>query len=501
MDNFLWREGKKHTTEMSRTLKIINIAAFSIWIALLSLVVYRQYAGTTLEKTEALKGSIDKATYWYDIYAGSKKIGFASTTYEKVGEEIIIRHEREYKVKSGNDEKTLLQYMKCLSDAEYSMKSFEFSSHFKGENGIKITGEVDSEDIIFFIESMDKRKTYRLSKQGRDIYLPITLIPVVHLKKPALHATFLVPTLNLTALSVDEIKVELEEVRLLKVLTNILSLYKFKVGESIVWINDRGIIIKQEYPSGITFYSQVEKFADDPADRILFDYTSLPYFRSNKVITDPEKLRRLRVSLRGFKFDPQLYLNSAVKLEHDVLTIEKEDIEHIKERTYRLPYMKADLQKYLSPDEWVRSTYKSLMETGRIYARSYNYDAFLFSQYVTAYTYGLIRTTPMFVLSNSEEFLKTLSGDYLERTIMFATYSRAGGLPTRLVGGLVYLNGYFYFHTWPEIWFDKWIPVDPTFAQFPADVTHIPLREGSVKDITSLVNELKSLDIEVLEAS
>ncbi|MCX5718411.1 MAG: transglutaminase domain-containing protein, partial [Nitrospirae bacterium] len=65
----------------------------------------------------------------------------------------------------------------------------------------------------------------------------------------------------------------------------------------------------------------------------------------------------------------------------------------------------------------------------------------------------------------------------------------------------VYKDGYFYFHTWPEVWFDKWIPVDPTLAQFPADVTHIPLKEGTLKDIISILNDLKNIKIEILEAS
>lgn len=75
---------------MSRTLKIVNIAVFCIWLALLSLLLYRQYAGVSLERPQVVMGAISKAANWYDIYAGTKKIGFASTTFEKVGDEIII---------------------------------------------------------------------------------------------------------------------------------------------------------------------------------------------------------------------------------------------------------------------------------------------------------------------------------------------------------------------------------------------------------------------------
>jgi transglutaminase-like putative cysteine protease len=74
-------------------------------------------------------------------------------------------------------------------------------------------------------------------------------------------------------------------------------------------------------------------------------------------------------------------------------------------------------------------------------------------------------------------------------------------LPTRLVQGLVYVDGYFYFHAWPEVWFDHWVPVDPSLAQFPADVTHIPLRQGTLNEINTFVNDLKKLNIEIMEAS
>jgi len=42
------------------------------------------------------------------------------------------------------------------------------------------------------------------------------------------------------------------------------------------------------------------------------------------------------------------------------------------------------------------------------------------------------------------------------------------------------------------------VPVDPTFFQFPADVSHIPLKEGTLKDIISVVDELNAIRVEVL---
>ncbi len=484
---------------MSRTLKIINVSVVCIWIGLLSLVLYRQYAGAPLEKQQALKGSIDKTIHWHDIYAGAKKIGFASTTIERVGDEIIIRHEREMKVMKNGKDSVLFDRLKCLSDLSFSIKSFEYTSHFKDEKGIKLSGEVDSGEVIFFLESAEKRKTHKTPTRGRDFYLPVTFISALVQKNPVPDSVYTIPVLDFNTLSIKDMKVSLEEIRPIKIGINIRSLYKFSAGGAVWWSNEKGVIVKEESPAGFTLYSQPEAVAKDPSDRILFDYTSLPYFKSERIIQDSESLKRLKARIRGFRLDPKIYENSTVTLKNDVLEIEKKDGDYLEGKTYTLPYAENMSPEYLSPDEWVLSNFEPLHNTGRIFSKARNYDAFLLTQYLSGYLFQLIRTMPVFVLSNSENFLKTLSGDYLERTVMFATYARAAGLPTRLVGGLVYKDGHFYFHTWPEVWFDKWVPVDPTLAQFPADVTHIPLKEGTLKDIVSIVDNLKNIEIEILE--
>ncbi|MCL4476510.1 MAG: transglutaminase-like domain-containing protein [Nitrospirae bacterium] len=485
---------------MSRTLKIVNIAVFIIWIALLSLLLYRQYAGTPLGKQEALKG-ISKLTHWYDIYAGPKKVGFARYTFEWVGDEIIIRYEQEVKIKQGDREKFLIESYRCLSNSNYAIKSFEYSSHYKDEKGIKVTGEVDADAVVFFLESPEKRKTFRTSTKGKDIYLSTTFIPAIIQKNPSPHSVFTVPMLDFINLSIDDMRVVVEEIRPMKLGIQVVSYYKMRVGNQIFWSNEKGITVKEEYPGGLTLYSQTEALAKDPTDRILFDSISLPFLRSNKIVKDAESLKLLKVRINGFPLDAGLYDKSLVTLQNDTLFIRKEDPEEFKKKSYLLPCKDQAVRRYLQPDEWVLSDNRTVKGNALNMAAVEKNDAFRLARYLNSNLYFTVKTMPLFVLTNSLDTFASHVGDHLQRTVMFASFARAAGLPVRLVGGLVYRDGYFYFHTWPEAWFGKWIPMDPTLAQFPADVTHIPLREGSVKDITSLVNELKSLDIEVLEAS
>lgn len=486
---------------MSRTIKIITVMVFCTWVALISILLYKNYAGTPLEKTQALKEAFDKKTYWYDIYIGTRKTGFAITTFEKAGNEIIIKHKREIKVKKNGEETLLIENLKTLCDLNYSIKTFEYTSNFKGEKGIKARGEVDEGEIIFFLESPEKRKTHKISTGGKDFYLPITLIPVIHQKYPSPNKPFLAPMLDLSILSINDVRVVLEEIRPIKVGINIRSLYKFRIGDTIIWTNEKGIIIKEELPSGITLYSQVENIAKESDDRILFDYTTLPSFKSNKLLPDTEILTLLKIKIKGFSLDPQLYENSLITIENDILTIRKKDAEFMKQKTYTLPYKNDELSTYLKADTWVMSEHKTIRSNALKMAVVEKNDAFRMARYLTSNLYFTVSPMPMFTLSDSMDIFNAHLGDYLERTVMFASFARAAGLPTRAVGGVVYKNGYFYFHAWPEVWFGKWVPVDPTLAQFPADVTHIPLKEGTLTDIISITDDLKNIKIEIMEAS
>lgn len=485
---------------MAKTIKITNIAVFCIWIALLALLLHRQYAGAPMEKQQALKGTVSKAAYWYDIYSGTKKIGFASYMFEWVGDEIIIRYEQKMKIKQEDGEKILIDSYRCLSNSSYAIKSFEYSSNYEGEKGIKVSGEVDSDAIIFYLETSEKRKTYRSSTKGKDIYLPTTFIPAIIQKRPSPDSIFTISMLDFINASIYDVRVEVEEIRPVKLGIQVVSYYKIRVGNQIYWSNEKGITVKEEYPGGITYYLQTETIAKDPTDKVLFDPITLPYFRSNMILSDAENLKSLKVRMKGFPLDPSIYDKSLVTLLNDTLIIQKGNHEELKKKSYPLPCKDEAVSRYLRADDWVLSDDETVKGNALNMAVLEKNDAFRLAQYLNSNLYFTVVSMPLFVMTNSLDIFKSKSGDDLQRTVMFASFARAAGLPTRLVWGLVYRDGYFYFHIWPEVWFDKWIPIDPTLAQFPADVTHIPLKEGTLKDIISIVDDLKNIEIKILEA-
>jgi hypothetical protein len=108
--------------------------------------------------------------------------------------------------------------------------------------------------------------------------------------------------------------------------------------------------------------------------------------------------------------------------------------------------------------------------------------------------------------------LRTRIGDCNEHTALFVAMSRAIGVPARIAVGLAFVRGAFYYHAWPEVYIDEggnrglWLPVDPTFNQFPADSTHVRLARGCLDKqaaILPLIGRIKItvLDVEIVPGS
>lgn len=97
--------------------------------------------------------------------------------------------------------------------------------------------------------------------------------------------------------------------------------------------------------------------------------------------------------------------------------------------------------------------------------------------------------------SSALEVLNSKEGECEAHAMLVSALLRSIGIPTKIVGGIVYSqeNKGFLYHAWNEVYLDGFfIPVDATFGQFPADITHIKLtEEENMEDIAVLIGKLK----------
>lgn len=122
-----------------------------------------------------------------------------------------------------------------------------------------------------------------------------------------------------------------------------------------------------------------------------------------------------------------------------------------------------------------------------------------------------VQKVPTIGIPNGLEVLRRGEGDCNEHTALYVSLARAAGIPARIAAGLVYapsLGEAFYYHAWPEVRLGApgpdgaagWVPVDPTFGQFPADATHLKIVNGDLDKQIEIMGLIGKVSLVVNEA-
>jgi len=113
----------------------------------------------------------------------------------------------------------------------------------------------------------------------------------------------------------------------------------------------------------------------------------------------------------------------------------------------------------------------------------------------------MIPNAGMGVLRNANQVLESKEGVCRDYAILTATMLRAAGIPAKLAGGMIYMDGAFFYHAWAEAWDGtKWVGVDTTLPQRQLSAVHLKLGEGNV-DRAFTFTFLEDAKIEVVSVT
>lgn len=104
------------------------------------------------------------------------------------------------------------------------------------------------------------------------------------------------------------------------------------------------------------------------------------------------------------------------------------------------------------------------------------------------------------VLRDAREVLQTREGVCRDYAILTATLLRAANIPTRLVAGLVLMDGRLYYHAWVESHNgERWLGFDSTRPDGRLTAGHIKLSQGDV-ETAYVFPVLGNVSVEVVDA-
>ena len=152
----------------------------------------------------------------------------------------------------------------------------------------------------------------------------------------------------------------------------------------------------------------------------------------------------------------------------------------------------------LKATPYIQSDNKFIIEQAETIIRNANNDLQKVNALIN-WVYLNIDKKPVLSIPDAVSTLQSRVGDCNEHAALFAALSRSVSIPARVAAGVTYHDGTFYYHAWNEVCIDgKWISLDTTSNQFPADVSHIKFVEGETIEQVKIGALLGRLTIEIL---
>ena len=257
------------------------------------------------------------------------------------------------------------------------------------------------------------------------------------------------------------------------------------------WITDTGEIVREESPMGLISIREPQDVAmklsvsGEMQKDMLEAAAIVPRMGPRLHIVDPLDVKKLRLRLYGVDLSNADVAGGGQTLDGDF-------VELIDPRDLVAGPAPADLDRYLGPEPFIESDAPEIKaEAERMVIGVTGTRAR--AERLTREVNTMVEKKPTVSLPSALEVLRTRVGDCNEHTALFVALARSIGIPARINVGLVYVRGAFYYHAWPEVYIDEgkgqglWLPVDPTFDQFPADATHVRLARGGLDKQASIL--------------
>jgi hypothetical protein len=275
------------------------------------------------------------------------------------------------------------------------------------------------------------------------------------------------------------------------------------------WVDEQGRIVLATQVLGMTLERRPYEVAFEnwkadaaargtavSADRDIYETTAIA---ANKALR--KNLSALTIRLRGVElggFDVKGYRQ---KLRGDTLTITREPPQALA-AAYKLPNGARGTMMgiFLDAEPLLEVRHPEIVLLAHR-LRGTETDARVVAERINKWVYDSLQKTITIGVPSALATLRARRGDCNEHTQLTVALSRAAGVPARVAAGLTYVDGKFYYHAWPEIWLERWVAIDPTFGQFPADAAHLRFTVGGLGRQAELLRLMGPLQIDVLSSN
>ena len=424
----------------------------------------------------------------YGIYIQNVRVGQLKRIIMPARNGYKIFEEGRMKIRFLEEKSELAMNLYGDVDEQYRVRSFVFQLN-SGKEKIDIKGELQNGEAVVSVSARGQPNVYHIPMKEPPI-LVSGIMPYLVKKgfeggAGALSIPIFDPSTltsydaNISLLGWEKVKMDDQLVRAFHVKT------VFKGVEIHGWVDEGGSVVKELSPLGLTI--QKEKAAKQETS--FFDARLFSSIETTGTIQDPRHTGFLKARIDA-REDLKKVMGRYYELQGDLLEISPA----------RPARINLDPEKYVSASAFVNSDdnqIKAIVPTILKNRQTPKEKVAAIQEWV----FKNVKKVPTFSLPTAKDVFLKRVGDCNEHAVLFAAIARAAGIPCVIVSGMVYASDGFYYHAWNLVHVDgAWIPVDSTFGQFPADVTHIILAVGDISDAIEIMQFLRNIRIQVVEA-
>jgi transglutaminase-like putative cysteine protease len=497
--------------------RVMSAALVLAWLATMAMVVGRAY-------TQTANLAADLAQYgtsaeWRGVYYRGEKIGFTVSQTLPTPDGFDVREDGRLQMSLLGSTSAAAIQTRAQVDRNFALRSFEFSLD-PGTGAVRISGRVKGSHVSLVIQTVAGIQT-----EERDLGEP----PVLSVNLPRRLANeglkagtrkqwmlFDPATLRQEPVVLDVQKREVVNVyapatvrvgRRQVVTTTRRPVPAFRVEMTFAglrttsWITDTGEVVREESQLGLMSVRESPEVARrmaigrGPQADLLEAAAVVPSM--SRRIDDPRDVRRLRMRVEGVELTSPDLDGAGQSISGNIVEIRDA-------RTLTLRDSGVDVASYLHPEPLIESDDPAIRAEAEAAVAGATDDRSK-AERLTRRVNAMLDKKPTVSLPSARDVLRTRVGDCNEHTALFVAMARAVGIPSRVAVGLVFSRGAFYYHAWPEVYLESakgrggWLPVDPTFNQFPADATHFRLARGGLDRQAAILPLIGRIRIAVLD--
>lgn len=476
----------------------VSLGIVCFWLAMLALLVHRTWppAPANTVRVEALEPT--SADEWMGVYHQEHKIGYTHHNLSPEPDGFTFSEESLLRLTVVDTPQTVRTRMHGHTGTDLSLRDVEFEL----SSGV---GSLHARGVVHGTELELTLRTGRDSSEQRlPLKEPVYLQSMVRASARSRHLQsgqqFDALVFDPTTLRNDRIHVTIEGEETVPQSASAARAWRireeFRSLKTTAWIDGDGSVLREEGPMGLVLRRQT---SDEALNQGWSGDTALDLVASAAVpvvrpIEDPRHRRSLRLRLSGVAVGNVPTDDEQVR-EGSVLTITRPAAGMA---SYVLPYRDAQHADDLAPTAFLQSDHPRVQALAHEIVGEEN-DALRATLRLNEWVYRHLRKVPTISIPNALQVIDMGEGDCNEHAVLFAALGRAAGIPTRVIAGAVYLDGAFFYHAWCEVWLGRWVSIDPTFDQFPADATHIKFVVGGPDEQLAMMDIIGRLGVEVLD--